>query len=65
MRGGLMTRWRDLGRADYEPEKDFDPTDEPAGSWEKVEILRKRLERGAPLHHPEDNPIKVDPPIED
>ena len=34
--------------------KDFDSTDAPAGSPEKIEILRKRLELGLPLWHEED-----------
>jgi len=33
---------------------DFDSTDAPAGSQEKIEILRKRLELGLPLWHEED-----------
>jgi hypothetical protein len=36
------------------PEADFDSTDAPAGSPEKIEILRKRLELGLPLWHDED-----------
>jgi hypothetical protein len=34
--------------------KDFDRTDAPAGSSEKIEILRKRIESGLPLWHTED-----------
>ncbi|HUE69767.1 MAG TPA: hypothetical protein VMP01_02665 [Pirellulaceae bacterium] len=37
-----------------DPKKDFDSTDAPAGSPEKIEILRKRLELGLPLWHEED-----------
>ena len=32
----------------------FESTDAPAGSEEKIEILRKRLELGLPLWHEED-----------
>jgi hypothetical protein len=32
----------------------FESTDAPAGSEEKIEILRKRLEFGLPLWHEED-----------
>lgn len=32
----------------------FRPTDAPAGSQEKIELLRKRLEEGLPIWHPED-----------
>ena len=32
----------------------FDPTDAPAGSPEKIEILRRRVEQGQPLWHQED-----------
>ena len=33
---------------------DFEPTDAPAGSPEKIEILRRRIESGQPLWHEED-----------
>jgi hypothetical protein len=38
---------------DFEPEVDdnFHPTDAPAGSAEKIEILRRRVDRGQPLFH--------------
>jgi hypothetical protein len=29
----------------------FEPTDAPAGSQEKIEILRRRIEMGQPLWH--------------
>lgn len=32
----------------------FEPTDAPAGSPEKIEILRRRVEHGQPLWHRED-----------
>jgi hypothetical protein len=32
----------------------FDPTDAPAGSPEKIEVLRRRVELGQPLWHRED-----------
>ena len=32
----------------------FEPTDAPAGSPEKIEILRRRVELGLPLWHEED-----------
>jgi hypothetical protein len=41
---------------DFAPESrdDFEPTDAPAGSPEKIEILRRRIELGLPLWHEED-----------
>jgi hypothetical protein len=33
---------------------DFNPTDAPAGSEKKIEILRRRVEEGHPLWHMED-----------
>ncbi len=33
---------------------EFSPTDAPAGSPEKIEILRRRVELGLPLWHQED-----------
>ena len=33
---------------------DFQPTDAPAGSEEKIEALRRRVELGEPLWHTED-----------
>lgn len=37
-----------------EPSGDFSATDAPAGSPEKIEILRRRVELGLPLWHEED-----------
>jgi hypothetical protein len=34
--------------------KDFEPTDAPAGSPEKIAVLRWRMERGLPLWHSRD-----------
>ena len=39
---------------DPEPSIDFRPTDAPAGSPEKIDILRKRVELGLPLWHDND-----------
>lgn len=41
---------------DFNPEASgsFEPTDAPAGSQEKIEILRRRIELGLPLWHEED-----------
>ncbi|MCB0335973.1 MAG: hypothetical protein KDD62_06690, partial [Bdellovibrionales bacterium] len=42
---------------DFTPERyegDFEPTDAPAGSQEKIEILRQRIDKGMPLWHPDD-----------
>ncbi len=41
---------------DFDPEvnANFLPTDAPAGSAEKIEILRRRVERGQPLWHRDD-----------
>ena len=33
---------------------EFSPTDAPAGSDKKIEILRRRIEEGHPLWHDED-----------
>ena len=37
-----------------EPQLNFQPTDAPAGSPEKIEILRRRIELGLPLWHDAD-----------
>ncbi|MGL4942582.1 MAG: hypothetical protein ACRC46_05255 [Thermoguttaceae bacterium] len=34
--------------------EDFRPTDAPAGSPAKLEVLAERIRRGMPLWHPED-----------
>ena len=34
--------------------EDFQPTEAPAGSQEKIELLRRRVELGVPLWHEED-----------
>jgi hypothetical protein len=41
---------------DFLPEasETFEPTDAPAGSPEKIEILRRRVEMGLPLWHEQD-----------
>lgn len=42
---------------DFLPENadgEFEPTDAPAGSPEKIEILRRRVEQGLPLWHSSD-----------
>jgi hypothetical protein len=41
---------------DFFPEEThtFQPTDAPAGSEEKIEILRRRVEMGLPLWHSRD-----------
>jgi len=41
---------------DFAPQhsSDFHPTDAPAGSQEKIEILRRRVELGQPLWHTDD-----------
>lgn len=41
---------------DFDPAVDdcFHPTDAPAGSTEKIEVLRKRVELGQPLWHRDD-----------
>jgi hypothetical protein len=35
---------------------EFVPTDAPAGSRDKLEMLARRIEQGVPLWHPEDRP---------
>lgn len=41
---------------DFSPgdHSEFDPTDAPAGSPEKIDVLRSRIEMGLPLWHPKD-----------
>lgn len=41
---------------DYKPRltDDFVPTDAPAGSVEKLDVLARRIELGLPLWHPDD-----------
>lgn len=41
---------------DFAPEASdsFSPTDAPAGSAEKIEVLRRRVEQGLPLWHNSD-----------
>jgi hypothetical protein len=41
---------------DFLPEdrEDFEPTDAPAGSEDKIAILRRRIEQGMPLWHDSD-----------
>ena len=41
---------------DFVPNEDdqFNPTDAPAGSAEKIEVLRRRVELGQPLWHTTD-----------
>jgi hypothetical protein len=41
---------------DFVPQADgaFSPTDAPAGSQEKIEVLRRRVELGQPLWHGSD-----------
>jgi hypothetical protein len=41
---------------DFAPEESerFEQTDAPAGSTEKIEVLRRRIELGLPLWHKED-----------
>lgn len=34
--------------------EEFEPTDAPAGSEDKIEILRRRIEEGVPLWHDSD-----------
>ncbi len=43
---------------DFAPSEsdDFVPTDAPAGSKEKLDILAQRIEMGLPLWHNEDRP---------
>lgn len=48
-----------------DPETECQPTDALCGSWDKVEVLRDRLEKGQPLFHPQDNPrmVEIDGPV--
>lgn len=43
---------------DFAPVEDeeFSPTEAPAGSKEKLEVLAARVQRGEPLWHPDDRP---------
>lgn len=39
----------------YEPSNEsFEPTDAIPGSIAKVDVMRSRLDRGLPVHHPND-----------
>jgi hypothetical protein len=42
----------------------FRPTSAPAGSWEKIEELRRRVEHGWPLWHELDEPDYAGEPSE-
>mgnify|MGYP007059384587 CR=1 FL=1 len=39
---------------DFVPNEQFEPTDAPAGSDEKIEILRRRIAEGVSLWHDSD-----------
>ena len=41
---------------DFDPDVsgEFEPTDAPAGSQKKIDILRRRVEHGMPLWHSDD-----------
>lgn len=40
---------------DFAPrESDFEPTDAPAGSMDKIDVMRQRIESGLPMWHEED-----------
>ena len=41
---------------DFAPDvsEEFEPTDAPAGSTDKIELLRRRVELGQPLWHDSD-----------
>ena len=41
---------------DFDPREndEFEPTDAPAGSMDKIDALRRRVELGLPLWHDED-----------
>jgi hypothetical protein len=43
---------------DFVPDdaNEFIPTEAPAGSKQKLEILAERVQQGVPLWHPEDRP---------
>ncbi len=47
-----------LGIWNFEPEtvnhEQFEPTDAPPGSPEKISVLAQRLQQGLPLWHPRD-----------
>lgn len=44
---------------EYEPKPASSPTDHCCGSFEKVEVMRIRLEKGESLYHPDDNWVKI------
>jgi hypothetical protein len=62
-RRSLQDYIRDNGDdEDFEPEMlpTDQPTDAPPGSLEKIEVLRSRVEIGAPLWHPKDRLDRTD-----
>ena len=56
--GGAANHDADFDFGNWEPggfdPDDFQPTDAPAGSAEKIDVLAKRVERGQPLWHDDD-----------
>jgi len=46
---------------DYRPARAQSPTKAPAGSPEKIEVMRDRVARGEQATHPLDNLRQVDP----
>ena len=45
---------------EYEPKPASLPTEYRCGSFEKVEVMRIRLEKGESLYHPDDNWTKIE-----
>jgi len=60
MEGEVMTVAYALGSFKFVPQatpaivEGFEPTQARPGSKEKMKIIRTRIQKGVPLHHPED-----------
>ena len=52
----VIERFGDESRYTPDENRPFSATDAPAGSREKIETLRRRLEMGVPLWHEQDRP---------
>jgi hypothetical protein len=51
--------YSELQLPELEPDRTPTPTNAPAGSKEKVEVLRKRVEKNEQLWHPNDDKTMV------
>lgn len=58
--GGMGEEAENFEPQNHHTSKHWRPTQAPAGSMEKMAVLRRRLTLGLPLWHPEDNPMSVE-----